>query len=140
MPLENDPLVTFGPDFDVAAFNAFLAESGLDQFRGQIAPRNAFESSTFTDLDIRISQELPGFFNDDKITLFFDIENFLNLIDNDANVLSQIPFEFNNNVVEAVIDGDTNQFVFEEFRNPIQESTIFAATNWQIQLGIRYDF
>ncbi len=139
VPLENDPTVTFGPNFDLAAFNAFLAESGLDEFRGGIAPRNAFNSSTFTDLDIRFSQELPGFFEGDKITLFFDIENFLNLIDNDANVLSQIPFEFNNNVVEAQID-DTGNFFFDEFRSPIQESTIFAATNWQIQLGLRYDF
>ncbi len=140
VPDVNDPLVRFGPDFDVAAFEAFLSESGLDEFRGQIAPRNAFDSGTFTDLDIRFTQELPGFFNDDKITLFFDIENFLNLIDNDANILSQIPFEFNNNIVEAQIDSETNQFVFNEFRTPIQEVEIFAASNWQIQLGIRYDF
>lgn len=139
VPLENDPTVTFGPNFDLAAFNAFLSESGLDEFRGGIAPRNAFRSSTFTDLDIRFSQELPGFFDGDKITLFFDIENFLNLIDNDANVLSQIPFEFNNNVVEAQID-DTGNFFFDEFRNPVQEIEIFAASTWQIQLGLRYDF
>jgi len=140
VPAVNDPLVRFGPNFDQAGFNEFLAESGLDEFRGGIAPRNAFDSGTFTDLDIRLTQELPGFFNNDKITLFFDIENFLNLIDNDANVLAQIPFEFNNNIIEAEIDESTNQFVFNDFRTPIQESTIFAATNWQIQLGIRYDF
>lgn len=139
VPLENDPSVVFGPNFDLAAFNAFLAESGLDQFRGQIAPRNAFNSSTFTDLDIRISQELPGFFSGDKITLFFDIENFLNLIDSDANELRQIGFEFNNPVVDASIN-ENGQFSFDNFDGPNSEGLISAASLWQIQLGIRYDF
>lgn len=139
VPLENDPLVVFAPGFDVAAFNAFLADSGLDEFRGGIAPRNAFRSSTFVDLDIRFSQELPGFFSDDRITLFFDIENFLNLVDSDANDLRQIGFEFNNPIVDASIT-DAGQFSFDNFDGPSSESFISAASLWQIQLGIRYDF
>ncbi len=139
VPLENDPLVVYADDFDLAGFNAFLAESGLDQFRGQIAPRNAFNSSTFTDLDIRFTQELPGFFNDDRITLFFDIENFLNLIDSDANDLRQIGFEFNNPIVDASINED-GQFSFNNFDTPSTERLVTQASLWRIQIGARYDF
>ncbi len=139
VPLENDPLVVFGDGFDTAAFNAFLASSGLDSFRGQIAPRNAFNSSTFTDLDIRLSQELPGFFSDDRITLFFDIENFLNLIDSGANQLTQIGFEFNNPIVDASIN-DNGQFSFDNFDGPASERLTSSASLWRMQIGLRYDF
>ena len=52
----NDPLVIYGPGFNQDAFFEALAETGLNKYAGQIAPRNAFYSDWWTYYDLRIEQ------------------------------------------------------------------------------------
>lgn len=142
VPLANDPGVVYADGFDLDAFNAFLAESGLDEFRGQIVDRNAFTSDDYWDLDLRFTQELPGFFGRDRFRFIVDVENALNLIDSSWNTLEQNGFEYNVPIVEAEIDGDTGQYVFNNFDTfPIDRTnTSTAPSVWQIQFGFTYDF
>ena len=141
VPLENDPTVTYADDFDLAGFNAFLAESGLDELRGEIVSRNSFESSDYWDLDLRFTQELPGFLRTgDRFKFIFDLENALNLIDSGWNTLSQRGFEYNLPIVSTQYDADANQYVFQRFQAPFGESIAVSPSIWQIQFGLRYDF
>lgn len=139
VPTQNDPTVVYAPGFDLAAFDAFLADSGLDAFRGQIVDRNSFNSDDYWDLDLRLSQELPGFFGQDRFKLIFDLENALNLIDSSWNTLSQIGFEYNLPVVGATID-DQGRYVFEDFSAPNTQRFSTAPSVWQIQVGVTYEF
>lgn len=140
VPAENDPTVQYAPGFDLAAFNQFLADSDLEDFRGQILERNQFRSDDYWDLDFRLTQELPGFFDNDRIRLIFDLENALNLIDSSWNTLSQVGFEYNLPVVDTTIDPATGNYVYQRFRTPNTQRFSRAASVWQIQFGITYDF
>lgn len=39
--------------------NALINATGLNKYRGQIAPRNAFNSKWFTKIDLHLAQEIP---------------------------------------------------------------------------------
>ncbi|WP_163592746.1 hypothetical protein, partial [Klebsiella pneumoniae] len=39
----SDPIIKYANGFDVAGFNNFLKQTGLINYSGQIAPRNAFK-------------------------------------------------------------------------------------------------
>ena len=85
VPLENDPKVIYGADFDQQAFNDFIASEGLT--RGQIMQRNELDGSWWTKFDLRIEQQLPGFREGDRASAFLVIENFGNMLNDDWGVL-----------------------------------------------------
>ncbi|MEO1251430.1 MAG: carboxypeptidase regulatory-like domain-containing protein [Pseudomonadota bacterium] len=140
IPLVDDPIVTFDSAATEADFNAFVAENGLEGFRGQILPRNAFRDPWNHDMDIRFAQSLPGFFGSDRFQVFADIENFLNLIDDGLNTSER--FERGDAiegvpVIEAEIDGD--QFVYSNFDFGGLEQEVDDSV-WAVQFGVRYEF
>lgn len=52
----------YGAGFNLAAFNAFLKKNGLLKYAGGDDPRNVFTAPPVTAIDLRIVQEIPGFF------------------------------------------------------------------------------
>ncbi|MEL7444954.1 MAG: TonB-dependent receptor, partial [Pseudomonadota bacterium] len=137
VPLENDPDVVYATGFDLAAFNQFIADNDLA--RGEIIERNSQTSDDYWDLDLRFSQELPGFFGRDRFRLIVDLENALNLIDSSWNTLNQRGFEYNSPVVQTQIN-DQGQYVYTNFLGDGSQRTSTAPSVWQIQFGITYDF
>lgn len=122
----------------------------LDKYRGQTVPRNSCTNPWFYDLDLRFSQELPGpmsafGFKEDKLKLFVDFDNFLNLIDSDANVFRR--YSYTEAVVRADIDAQ-GRYIYTaipsqvsngqlNFRDPLVQS---SSSLWKIQLGVSYEF
>jgi len=139
LPTENDPLVVYGPNFDLAGFNDAITAAGLDGERGGILSRNSLKSDDYWDLDLRFTQELPGFFERDGFRLILDVENALNLIDSSWNSLNQIGFEYNLPMVQTTIN-DQGQYVFENFLQPNTQRFSTFPSVWQVQVGITYDF
>ena len=134
-----DPLVSFGADFDQDAFFSFVEESGLSDFAGQIAPRNAFQSSWFSQWDLRIEQEFPGVLDGHRSAAFVVIENIGNLLNDDWGVINQAGFPGTQAVVE--LGGIENgQFLYDEFIVPDGESPVTDASVWEIRFGVRYEF
>lgn len=74
--------VLFTADQQRAAFDSFIANNGLEKYRGQIVPRNAFLMPWLNRFDLRISQDLfrDMFDKGHKLQLSFDIVNFGNLL------------------------------------------------------------
>lgn len=150
----DDPLVDFSvleAQGTLNDFFAFLDETGLSKFAGQIAPKNGFTGPWNSDLDLRISQDIPLPGWDHKLRFFFDIENFLNLISDDQNV-AKFPdggdVQEGLPVLDAVLSEDGSQFVLSNF-NPgggfhteprLPEDLDVDDSVWRIQLGIRYEF
>ncbi len=88
-----DPRVSFDTPATEAAFNALVDSTGLRKFRGQVAPRNAFNSPWNTKIDLHVEQELPvPFFDQARFTLFGDIENVGNLINSDWGQVREFSF------------------------------------------------
>jgi len=80
---------------DLAAVNAFVAwansEPCAKKYIGRTVPRNSCDNDWYYDMDLTISQEIPGpgslfGFVDDKLKLFATVDNFLNLLDSSWNL------------------------------------------------------
>lgn len=141
----DDPLVDFSllSQQQIADLFRFLEEFGLDKFAGQIAPRNKFRNPWFKDLDIRLSQEVPGFFGQDKFELSVNFDNFLNLISSSANIQKRFRSTDNpaatSQVIGARISDDGRQFQLLPTNLPVLVNTVDASI-WRIQVGVRYRF
>lgn len=156
----NDPNIS--PLSDENAVNAlinFAANETNCRFTpGQSIRRNTCRNDWFFDMDLRFSQELPGpgnlFGVEDRITLFADFDNFLNILDSDWNVFrargdfvdvvdlgNEIPDP--NNPGETIdIPGidDQGRYVISGFNPDDQNFVGFSTSVWRIQVGARYEF
>jgi hypothetical protein len=134
----SDPNVVFDPGFDQSAFFAYADAAGLNEYAGGIVERNSDRSDWFTKVDLRVSQQIPGFSPSQKGTLFFVIENVGNLINDDWGVLYETGFPRTAPIVEASING-SNQYVFEQF-NPKNQTRVSGPSLWSMRLGVSYSF
>lgn len=135
----NDPLVNFADGFDTAGFFNFIEENGLDEFSGQIAPRNAFEDDWWTKIDLKIQQELPGFRKQDRVIGFMVLENALNFIDSDWGVLEQHSFPGTGELTDVSLQN--GQYTYSNFNTNADQGGVQAgASTWEIRFGASYDF
>lgn len=150
----SDPNVSFNPGFDTNAFFAQISRLGLDDYRGQIAPRNAFQSDWFSQWDLRIEQELPGLRDSHRTKMFVVIDNLGNLLNDEWGVINQAGFPGEQAVVSLDEDvtnsdglvgiNDAGQYVFDSFIPLADTSAIFSpvtnASVWEIRFGVKYEF
>lgn len=140
--------VQFGSAAEEAAFWSYLSDNPyLNSRRGQVAGRNDAYSSWVNQFDLRISQELPGFFKGNKIELWMDILNVGNLLNKKWGHVDEV---FINGfgqpqglgVVEyGGIDAASGRYVYR-FNTPdteVRRDTI-GESRWALQLGLRYQF
>jgi len=126
-----------------AGLDAFInANDCISKFRGQSITRNSCTNPWFYDLDLRFSQELPGpasFFGltNDKIKLFADFDNFMNLLDSGSNVFKRYRY------TEAPIQANFNsagQYVYSNYSGIGDPQIQSSSSLWKIQLGVSYEF
>ncbi len=135
IPEIGDPRVSFETPEDEVDFNALVDELGLK--RGESLRAQSQRAPWVTNMDLRISQEIPFVYG--KFEVFAAFENFLNLINSDSgrNIranFAQIPVVD----LEVLANGD---FVFGQVEDPIEQLTLQAEQSvWKIQLGVKYKF
>lgn len=135
--------VLFGSAEEEAAFWEFVnSDDYLSGSMGSVARRNAAQSPWVNNFDVRISQELPGFYGDNKAEIWLDILNIGNLINEDWGQIEEVFFPFNRGVVEyGGVDPDTGKYVYR-FNNPdslgLRDRN--AESRWALQVGFRYKF
>ncbi len=143
----NDPNVS--PLSDPTAVQSlinYVNNSNCGFTAGQTIRRNTCREDWTFDLDLRISQEIPGpgrlFGLEDKIELFVDIDNALNLIDNSWNTFAPIGVFGDGQVVDIVDGGVDNsgRYIISGFNPDDQPNISTSASAWRIQLGVRYEF
>ena len=122
-----------------ADFDSFLKQTGLDKYKGQIAPRNAFTSPWFNKIDVRFSQDLPNPLGH-RAKLMVDIENFGNLLDHKWGRSSSVPFPYMTPAVDVSYDQASGKYVYSNLRNPSATTVDAFASVWRISLGLMYDF
>ncbi len=139
----NDPNVSPDSDFgDVQQLIDYVAASGCDFTPGASIRRNTCNNPWSYDLDMRFSQELPFIGKltgllDDKIELFADFDNLLNLIDSGSNRVKLQP-EFTD-VVDVDVD-DAGRYVMRDFNPDDDQFVAVSSSAWRIQVGVRYEF
>ncbi len=142
----SDPNVS--PDSDPDAVQAVLdyANGTNCSFTpGETIRRNTCRNDWHYDMDLRISQEIPFLGSltgivQDRIEIFADFANFLNLIDSGANILrSRGGFNGLVDVADGGVD-DEGRYIITGF-NPDDDNDIaINASAWRIQIGARYEF
>lgn len=124
---------------------------------GTSIERNTCNNDWHFDLDLRFSQEIPFLGSltglvDDRIELFADFNNFLNLLDGSWNVLrarsDQVDLvdagftvrdSSNRNVSVGGVDPQ-GRYAIGGFNPDDQEFLSIGSSAWRIQIGARYEF
>lgn len=153
----DDPNIS--PTSNAAAVNQLVDFArGLDcakGYMGRTIKRNTCTNDWYFDLDLRISQELPGLARiaglngvRDKIRLFAGVDNFLNLLDEDWNVQHRrnfAGFQVVGNtsgvdsqgryIITPLPNGQTtaDRFKADEFVN-------VSSSVWRVKVGVSYTF
>jgi outer membrane receptor for ferrienterochelin and colicin len=139
-----DPRVSYAPGFDFAGFQSFIQNSGLNEFQGQIAPKNSGRSPRYNKLDLSLRQEVPFVFGG-KVELSMDVDNVLNLLDSDWGTIRQVAFPYYGTLVNvACTTSACTQYVYSNrvgttFAAPTQAVQLNSSL-WALRFGIRVKF
>ncbi len=91
----NDPKVQYQNTTIASQIDSFITSSGLNKYRGMIAPRNAFTSRWITKVDLHLAQEIPAFISPKaRFTVFADVENFTNLLNKKWGQIREFGFPY----------------------------------------------
>ena len=89
----SNEVVFRGGAAEEAAFWAIVRQEGLDRFAGGVVDRYTHFSPWTNSFDLRVSQQLPGFFENHRSELVLDILNVGNLINKDWGRVDEIGFQ-----------------------------------------------
>ena len=125
---------------DQGAFDAFLKQTGLDKYRGQIVPRNVFQSPWYKRVDMRFAQDLPNPFHGHRARVVIDIQNLGNLLDHNWGRSQSAPFPYAAPAVDLSIDKATGKYVYSNLRPANPNVTDVLGSVWRVGIGAMYDF
>ncbi len=124
-------------------------------FIGRTIARNTCSNDWYYDMDLSFSQEIPGpgrlFGRDDKIKLFANIDNFLNMLDSGWNIQRRRDFAGRQDIANTTgVDAQGRYIITAFTANNLNAEGVrdFDADNfinvsssvWRIKVGISYDF
>lgn len=137
--------------YDYIQHNSYLKDH-----QGQIANRNAERAPWFNQLDISISQQVPGIFKGNKGELRLDIHNFTNLLNRKWGVEKRADFPGYRKLADFYgVDPTTGKYIYDitgsaygggsEYKpNSIPTYVDYyygdLAQRWSVQLTLRYKF
>lgn len=123
-----------------AEFARFLRDTGLDEYEGQIVPRNAFRSPWVTRVDLRFSQEIPNPVQGHRAKLVFDVQNVGNLLNSDWGRVEQAGFPYVVRAVDVDVNPQTGQYIYSNLntQDPLRVNVL--ASVWRLQATLVYDF
>lgn len=147
----NDPKAVYADAATANTVEALINSTDLKNYRGKIAPRNAFYDKWFTKLDLHLEQELPTFipWGHSKISVFADVENLLNLLDHNWGQTLRATFPYNKSVVNvacvAVGANSCDHYLYSKASSP---ATLASPVNnfnlgsslYTIRFGARFTF
>lgn len=135
------------PTFDFSGLTyqqimTIAKDAGIDQYAGDYVAKYSANQPWLTTMDLAITQELPGFTSGHKGRLYFIIDNFANLLNDDwgksyvissrQQVLFDVGINAQGQYVLAEASGGTNTNNYNQFR--LEQST------WSLKVGIKYQF
>ena len=128
-----------------AAFDKYVSDNGLDEFRGQYVPRNEFLLPYLGRFDVRILQDIFTNIGSKRNTIqaSLDIVNFGNLLNKDWGIQSNLNGAQNllsrSGSVSAAPNVIMNRVSGQLPTTPFQNANGFSTT-WSMQFGLRYIF
>ncbi|MDQ0010231.1 hypothetical protein J2T07_002421 [Luteibacter jiangsuensis] len=130
----------------------------LRKRQGKIAGRNATKAAWVNQIDLGISQEVPGIFKGNKGEIRLDIYNFLNLVNKDWGQQSYVGFPYTRNLAAfGGVDPTTGKYIYNLptdangnyqpgtksiYDAPTDNSAtkVNPVSRWSAMLTVRYTF
>ncbi|QPQ56134.1 TonB-dependent receptor [Allosphingosinicella flava] len=127
------------------------------EYRGASIKRNSCRNDWYFDLDLTLSQELPGpgrlFGRNDRMRAFATVDNFLNLLDKNWNVQNRRNFSglqdvaslgsrTVNGIVYNGVDAD-GRYIINTFTGDTFDSdngVNISSSVWRLKVGLSYEF
>lgn len=152
-----DPLVQFnGTPAQLQAFRDFILGTNLNGFQGQIAGRGIARNPDFYTLNLHFSQQIPTFIGNSRMTVFADMENFLNLLSDkfafrelggraqQARVVEVACLSTTGTVIGSTGSGTSlttpcASYRYSNFQAPVLE-TFQRQSVWAVRVGARVEF
>jgi hypothetical protein len=126
------------------------------KYLGQTIPRNTCSNDWYYDLDLSLSQEIPGpgsFFGlEDRLKLFATFDNFLNFLDDDWNIQRRRNFSGLQDITSLTGIDSQGRYIFGAANNLTPNATTgltdyqsdnqinVSSSVWRLKIGISYDF
>jgi hypothetical protein len=143
-----DPIVQFsGTSAQLQAFKDFILSSPLAGEQGKIATRGTGRNPDFAQVDLHFSQQIPTFVGKSRVTVFADMENFLNLISDkfafrqfgDAVSVVQVQCLDAGGALVASLATKCASYRYSNFTAP-NTAVQTRQSLWTLRLGVRFDF
>lgn len=138
----------FTPDaaMEKAFFDWLAGNKDLNRIRGTVAGTNAFRASWVNTFDLRLAQELPGFFKGHKSEIWVDIQNVGNMLNKDWGNVLDYGFFADSRV--ASLQGIYNGKYVYNYRfadeptvaNGDADGFDQGISQWSVQVGFKYKF
>ena len=135
-----DPKVNFASAGVAASVMEHINNTGLRNYKGTYAPRNAFQGPDYRRVDLRITQDI-NVWNDHKLIVYLDVLNLLNLLDDDKGIVEEYSY---NNSRQILVNGvDAQGRVNITGVDPDDSLSVVnfnGQSVWQVNLGFKYSF
>ncbi|ODU46152.1 MAG: Oar protein [Lysobacteraceae bacterium SCN 69-48] len=138
----------FTPDaaMEKAFFEWLDGNKDLNRIRGTVAGTNAFRASWVNTFDLRLAQELPGFFKGHKSEVWVDIQNVGNMLNKKWGNVLDYGFYADSRV--ASLQGIYNGKYVYNYRfadeptvaNGDADGFDQGISQWSVQVGFKYKF
>ena len=123
-------------------WNTFLATTGLVNYRGQVAPRNALDAPWIHSLDFHYDVTLP--ITVVQVQLTFDVLNLINLINSNSGLLRYVSNQTYSALNYSGIDATTGKPIYTvnsgALNEGVQYSTNDLRSRYQLKWGARLSF
>jgi hypothetical protein len=144
----SDPKINWTNTTQRDAFFAWLPNTDLKKYAGQIAPPNTSFNPEQQTVDLHIEQQLPlPYYNKVKLSLFLDCLNFANLLNDRWGAITGLDFGTGNNGynrfagITSTYNAATNQYNYSWSGASVTVQPPFTdLSRWQVQLGARLEF
>jgi hypothetical protein len=130
---------------EAAFWSVVNANGDLRKAKGGVIGRNESFSPWTNSFDVRMSQEVPGFFKGNKGIITFDILNFGNLLNRKWGRINEVGFQSAGGQVRSFVDYvgmENGKYVYNT--RPVVESLetrqVKGESQWALQATIKYEF
>ena len=126
---------------EAAFWDVVNANPGLASAKGGLVGRNNNYAPWVNNFDVRLSQDLPGFMKDHKVSFTFDILNFGNLLNKKWGRIDEIGFPSNRSFVNyAGLDSSGKYIYTMGSTEDLVTRQASGESQWAVQATLRYSF
>lgn len=137
----DDPAFDFS-DLSYEDTYALMEAAGITEYAGGYVPKYVANQPWTTNMDLAITQQLPGFVDGHKGQLYVIIDNFANLLNDDWGKVYRMTYP-----QQALFDLETNdegQYLLQNRYGGSNTNNysdlITEKSAWNIKVGVKYSF